>query len=407
MFTSAVEVGGELMNTTDVENFPGFPDGVLGPDLMTKLQQQAERFGTELVYDDVTELDLDGDVKHITTAYSGEFDALAVIISTGSAYRRLGLESEDRLAGRGISWCATCDGAFFKEQHIAVVGGGDSAMEEATFLTRFADRVTIIHRSDNFRASNIMLERARANEKIDWLPFKAVEEFIGEQTVSGLRLRDTQTGEESQLDVTGVFPHRPRARQARAHRQGRHRRRRPQLAHLGRRRVRRRRRHRRPLPAGNHRRRQRLHRRARRRGLHRGPARRAPRPRRRRRARRRGQLGRASTRIAEGEPMATNGTSANFQTEVLDSEQTVIVDFWAAWCGPCRQVAPVLDQLVEEHPNVKLVKVDVDTEQDLAMQYRVASIPAIKVFKGGEVKAEVVGARPKGVLEKDFAGLLD
>jgi thioredoxin reductase (NADPH) len=127
MFTSAVEVGGELMNTTDVENFPGFPDGVLGPDLMTKLQQQAERFGTELVYDDVTELDLDGDVKHITTAYSGEFDALAVIISTGSAYRRLGLESEDRLAGRGISWCATCDGAFFKEQHIAVVGGGDSA----------------------------------------------------------------------------------------------------------------------------------------------------------------------------------------------------------------------------------------------------------------------------------------
>jgi thioredoxin reductase (NADPH) len=205
MFTSAVEVGGELMNTTDVENFPGFPDGVLGPDLMTKLQQQAERFGTELVYDDVTELDLDGDVKHITTAYSGEFDALAVIISTGSAYRRLGLESEDRLAGRGISWCATCDGAFFKEQHIAVVGGGDSAMEEATFLTRFADRVTIIHRSDNFRASNIMLERARANEKIDWLPFKAVEEFIGEQTVSGLRLRDTQTGEESQLDVTGVF----------------------------------------------------------------------------------------------------------------------------------------------------------------------------------------------------------
>jgi thioredoxin reductase (NADPH) len=172
---------------------------------MAKLQEQAERFGTELVYDDVTEVDLEGDVKHIKTAYSGDFEALAVIFSTGSAYRRLGLESEDRLAGRGISWCATCDGAFFKEQHIAVIGGGDSAMEEATFLTRFADRVTIIHRSDNFRASNIMLERARQNEKIDWLPFKTVEEFVGEQTVSGLKLRDTQTGEESLLDVTGVF----------------------------------------------------------------------------------------------------------------------------------------------------------------------------------------------------------
>lgn len=205
MFTSAVEVGGELMNTTDVENFPGFPEGIMGPDLMTKLQQQAERFGTELVYDDVTEVDLDGDIKHIKTAYSGDFEALTVIFSTGSAYRRLGLESEDRLAGRGISWCATCDGAFFKEQHIAVIGGGDSAMEEATFLTRFADRVTIVHRSDNFRASKIMLERARANEKIDWLPFKSVEEFVGEQTVSALKLRDTQTGEESLLEVTGVF----------------------------------------------------------------------------------------------------------------------------------------------------------------------------------------------------------
>ena len=205
MFTSAVEVGGELMNTTEVENYPGFPEGIMGPDLMTKLQQQAERFGTELVYDDVTEVDLDGDIKHIKTAYSGGFEALTVIFSTGSAYRRLGLESEDRLAGRGISWCATCDGAFFKEQHIAVIGGGDSAMEEATFLTRFADRVTIIHRSDNFRASNIMLERARQNEKIDWLPFKTVEEFVGEQTVSGLKLRDTQTGEESLFDVTGVF----------------------------------------------------------------------------------------------------------------------------------------------------------------------------------------------------------
>lgn len=205
LFTSSVDVGGELMNTTDVENFPGFPDGILGPDLMTQLQAQAVRFGTELIYDDVTKLDLSGDVKHIVTAYSGEFDALAVIIATGSAYRHLGLESEDRLAGRGISWCATCDGAFFKEQHIAVIGGGDSAMEEATFLTRFADRVTIIHRSDNYRASTIMLERARANPKIDWLPFTTVEEFLGDQTVQGLRLKDARTGELRTFEVTGVF----------------------------------------------------------------------------------------------------------------------------------------------------------------------------------------------------------
>lgn len=205
LFTSAVQVGGELMNTTDVENFPGFPEGVMGPDLMQKLQEQAERFGTELVYDDVESVDLEGEVKRIRTAYSGEFEARAVIIATGSAYRRLGLESEDRLAGRGVSWCATCDGAFFKEQRIAVIGGGDSAMEEATFLTRFADRVTVIHRSENFRASQIMLDRARQNPKIDWITNATVEEILGDEKVSGLRLRDTVTGEEREIDVTGLF----------------------------------------------------------------------------------------------------------------------------------------------------------------------------------------------------------
>lgn len=205
VITSSVEIGGELMNTTDVENFPGFPDGVMGPDLMEKLQAQAERFGAELVNDDVTELHLDGPVKRVVTSYSGEFEALTVILATGSAYRRLGLESEDRLAGRGVSWCATCDGAFFKEQHIAVVGGGDSAMEEATFLTRFAERVTIIHRSENLRASNIMIERARANPKIDWRLNATVEEVLGDPNVTGIRLRDTVTGEESTLDVTGLF----------------------------------------------------------------------------------------------------------------------------------------------------------------------------------------------------------
>lgn len=205
LFTSSVAVGGELMNTTDVENFPGFPEGVLGPDLMQKMQEQAERFGAELIYDDVESVELDGDIKRIRTAYEGEFEALSVIIATGSAYRRLGLESEDRLAGRGVSWCATCDGAFFKEQHIAVIGGGDSAMEEATFLTRFADSVTIIHRSENFRASEIMLDRAKNDPKIQWRTNAEVVEILGDDQVSGVKLRDTVTGDESELDITGLF----------------------------------------------------------------------------------------------------------------------------------------------------------------------------------------------------------
>lgn len=205
LFTSSVAVGGELMNTTDVENFPGFPEGVLGPDLMQKMQEQAERFGAELVYDDVESVELDGDIKRIRTAYEGEFEALSVIIATGSAYRRLGLESEDRLVGRGVSWCATCDGAFFKAQNIAVIGGGDSAMEEATFLTRFADSVTIIHRSENFRASEIMLDRAKNDPKIQWRTNAEVVEILGDDQVTGVKLRDTVTGDESELNITGLF----------------------------------------------------------------------------------------------------------------------------------------------------------------------------------------------------------
>lgn len=205
LFTSAVEVGGELMNTTDVENFPGFPDGILGPDLMQKFQDQAVRFGTELVFDDVESVELEGEVKKIKTAYSGDYEALAVILATGSAYRHLNVPGEDRLAGRGVSWCATCDGAFFREQHIAVIGGGDSAMEEAIFLTRFADRVTVIHRSENFRASKIMLERAQANEKIEWLTNAKVLEYLGETSLTGLKLENTVTGEQFEREFTGTF----------------------------------------------------------------------------------------------------------------------------------------------------------------------------------------------------------
>ncbi|MGO4104051.1 thioredoxin-disulfide reductase [Leifsonia sp. YAF41] len=205
LIASSVEAGGELMNTTDVENFPGFAEGIQGPELMTKMQEQAERFGTEVVYDDVTELDLTGPIKSITLGSGEKHEALAVIFATGSAYRKLGLPDEERLSGHGVSWCATCDGFFFKEKVIAVVGGGDSAMEEATFLTRFASKVYVIHRKDTLRASKIMQERAFANEKIEFIWNSEVAGITGADAVDGLVLRDTVTGAESALPVGGLF----------------------------------------------------------------------------------------------------------------------------------------------------------------------------------------------------------
>ena len=205
LFASSVEPGGELMNTTDVENYPGFPEGILGPDLMQKMQEQAERFGTSVKYDDVTALELAGDVKRVTTGDGSVHEAQAVIFATGSAYRKLGLPEEERLSGHGISWCATCDGFFFKDQVIAVVGGGDSALEEATFLTRFASKVYVIHRRDTLRASKIMQQRAFDNPKIEFLWNSEVAAIHGTDSVTGLQLRDTVTGDERELDVTGIF----------------------------------------------------------------------------------------------------------------------------------------------------------------------------------------------------------
>ncbi|NLA66491.1 MAG: thioredoxin-disulfide reductase [Leucobacter sp.] len=205
LFASSVEPGGELMNTTDVENFPGFPEGIQGPDLMEKIQAQAERFGTQVQYADVTDLDLEGDVKKVTTSDGTVHEARAVIFATGSAYRRLGLPDEDRLSGHGVSWCATCDGFFFREKTIAVVGGGDSAMEEATFLTRFADKVYVIHRRDELKASKIMQQRAHDNEKIEFIWNSAIEAIHGEGEVTGVTLRDTVTDETSELAIGGLF----------------------------------------------------------------------------------------------------------------------------------------------------------------------------------------------------------
>jgi len=198
------QFGGALMTTTEVENFPGFPDAVQGPELMEKMRAQAERFGAELVPDDVTEVDLTGDIKIVRT-HGQEFRAAAVIVATGSKYRFLGVSGEQRLLGHGVSACATCDGFFFRGQDIAVVGGGDSAMEEATFLTRFARSVTVVHRRDALRASRIMQDRAFANPKIRFAWNSAVTEVLGDTTMTGLRLRDTVTGEESTLDVTAMF----------------------------------------------------------------------------------------------------------------------------------------------------------------------------------------------------------
>ncbi|MHB1595478.1 MAG: thioredoxin-disulfide reductase [Streptosporangiaceae bacterium] len=204
VFEGSVTAGGALMNTTEVENFPGFPDGILGPDLMDAIRKQAERFGAELIADDVIEADLKADPKIVKTT-DGVFYARSVIIATGSSYREVGVPGEKRLSGHGVSWCATCDGFFFRDQDIAVIGGGDSAMEEATFLTRFARSVTIIHRRDTLRASKIMQDRAMSDPKIKFAWDSQLVEIVGEDKVTGARIRNTKTGEESVLPVTGVF----------------------------------------------------------------------------------------------------------------------------------------------------------------------------------------------------------
>jgi thioredoxin reductase (NADPH) len=204
VFEGSVTSGGALMNTTDVENFPGFPDGILGPDLMDQLRKQAERFGADLVADDVTEVDLKANPKVVRVGEDA-YLAKSVIIASGSAYRELGVPGEKGLSGHGVSWCATCDGFFFRELDIAVIGGGDSAMEEATFLTRFAKSVTIVHRRDTLRASKIMQDRAIANPKIRFVWDSEVVEVLGDDRVTGLRLRNLKTGEESTLPVGGMF----------------------------------------------------------------------------------------------------------------------------------------------------------------------------------------------------------
>ena len=205
VFEGALDSGGALMNTTEVENFPGFPDGVMGPDLMGQMRSQAERFGAQLVTDDAEAVDLTGEVKKVTDSAGKVWEAKAVILAMGSGYRKLGVDGEEQLSGRGVSWCATCDGAFFRDKPIAVIGGGDSAVEEATFLTRFASRVTLVHRRDELRASKAMASRAEKDPKLDFAWNSVVESVNGDARVESVTLRDTVTGETRRLEVSGVF----------------------------------------------------------------------------------------------------------------------------------------------------------------------------------------------------------
>jgi thioredoxin reductase (NADPH) len=205
VFEGSVTAGGALMTTTDVENYPGFAEGIMGPELMEQMRAQAERFGAELVAEDVTAMDLTDGVKTVTDGYGNTFAARAVILAMGSGYRKLGLPNEDRLSGHGVSWCATCDGFFFRGKDIAVVGGGDSAMEEATFLSRFARSVTVIHRRDQLRASKIMAHRAEKDPKISFAWNSTVKAIHGDQSITGVTLVDTVTGEERELEIAGLF----------------------------------------------------------------------------------------------------------------------------------------------------------------------------------------------------------
>ena len=205
LYEGSVTAGGALMNTTEVENFPGFVDGVMGPDLMDSMRKQSERFGTKLITDDIVSMELNGEIKVLKDGSGNTLQAKSVILATGSAYKEIGLVNEKRLSGRGVSWCATCDGFFFREKVVAVVGGGDSAMEEANFLTKFASKVFVIHRRDSLRASKIMVERAHANPKIEFIWNTEVIDVLGAEKVSGLKLRNLISGEESEKDFDGLF----------------------------------------------------------------------------------------------------------------------------------------------------------------------------------------------------------
>ena len=414
------QFGGALMTTTEVENYPGFTDGILGPELMEQMRNQAIRFGAELRSEDVEEVSLAGPVKTVS-AHGVTYRARAVILAMGAAARYLNVPGEQKLLGHGVSACATCDGFFFRDQDIAVVGGGDSAMEEATFLTRFARSVTVVHRRDDFRASKIMIERAKNDPKMRWRTNAVVTGVVGDGSVSGLRLRDTKTGEESTLDVTGMFVaigHDPRselvrgqvgtdeagyvltdapgparaspvsspavtssttptARPSRPPAPAAPRRSTPSV---GSPRVR-------SSPSS--------------------PAAATAPPRTRSRPPSTDPVPLRPNRRSRMSKNTVDVTDATFSTDVLQSDKTVLVDFWAEWCGPCKMVAPVLDEIAGENKDTLTVaKLDIDRNPDAMRKYKIMAVPTLMVFQKGEVVKEIRGAKPKAALLRDLADYL-
>ena len=406
------------MLTTEVENFPGFPDGIMGPELMVKFREQAERFGAEFLTEKVTAVDF-SERPFKVWVRDRQFTADAVIVSTGAQSLMLGLEAERRLLGHGLSTCATCDGFFFRGQEIAVVGGGDSAVEEATFLTKFASKVTMIHRRDTLRASKIMQDRALNNPKIEMMWNTVVDDLVGDTKLEGAVVRNVVTGEV--IDAAGHRPvrrHRPppqhRPVQGRARHGGQRLPHHPARldVHQHRRRVRLRRRAGPHLPPGHH---------GRRLGLHGGHRLRAlagepsadscPIADRSSRADRHRGAGNAcrsrrrsvpiASRFPSKGPIMSDGivtlTTSTFDETVAAADKPVIVDFWAEWCGPCKMIAPILGEIAaEQGDHITIAKLNVDENPDIAMRFNVMSIPTLLVFNKGEVAKRLVGAKGKG-----------